>query len=115
MAIDVFGDGMHHNIGPMIQWVLHVGAQERIVHHDLDSMLMRNCRHSANVHQAQRRVARALNPDKLGLAWPYERRHVDLDAWRESHLNAMCSGNLCKVAMRSTVNIRYGDNMRACG
>lgn len=72
MAVDIFCDRMDHNICTMIQRVLHVGAQECIIHHNHDPMLMRNCSHGPYIHQAQRRIARRLDPYQLRLIGPYE-------------------------------------------
>ena len=79
VAIDILGDRMDDDIRSMIQRILNVWTQERIIHHRHDPMLMSNCSDGSNIHQAQCWIARALNPDQFGLVWSNQLFHVDFD------------------------------------
>lgn len=105
MPVDVFGDRMNHNIGPMVERVLNVGAEEGIIDHDHDAISVGHRGDVPNVHQAQSRIARAFDPDQLGLVRADEPGHVDLNARREGNLDAMGCRDLGEVAMRPAVDI----------
>lgn len=40
MAVDVFCDGVDDDVGAVVERVLHVGAQEGVVDHDHDAVLV---------------------------------------------------------------------------
>lgn len=80
MAIDVLCHRMYHDIRTVVQGVLDVGTEEGIVYHDHDSMLMSNRGNRSYVHQAQRGIARAFDPNQLRLVRPYELRDIQLNA-----------------------------------
>lgn len=115
MTINVFSDGMDHNIRAVIQRILDVWAEERIINHHHNAVSMCHRGNFTNVNQRQCRVAGAFDPDELGLIGPNEFGHVDLDTWRECHLDAMGSGNFGKVTMGTTVDIGDRDHVRALG
>ena len=106
MPIDIFGHRMNHKIGTMIQRILDVRAQESIVDDDHDTFAVRNGRHLSNIHQAQRRIARAFYPDQFRLPWTNHLCDIELNAGRECHLNAVRSRDLGEVPVCATVDIR---------
>lgn len=74
-------------------------------------MAMRDGCYVPNINQAQRRVAGRFNPHKTSFFWSYEVRNVELDARGEGHLYTVRCGDLCKVSMGATVNVRHRDDM----
>ena len=71
MPVYVLGYRMHDNIRTMIQRVLDVGTQERVIHHDHNSMLMGHTRNFSNIHKTQGWIAWTFNPYQLRLPRPY--------------------------------------------
>lgn len=56
MAVDVFRNGMDHNVGAVVQGVLDIGAHEGVVHDHRDAMAVGNSRHLCDIHHPQGRV-----------------------------------------------------------
>lgn len=115
MAVDVFGDGVDDDVGSMVERVLDIGAQEGIVHHDLDAVLVSNGRNGADVHEAQGRVGRGLDPDEPGLVGADQLGHVGLDGGREGDLDAVGGRDLGEVSVGAAVDVRDGDDVGAAG
>lgn len=115
MPIDVLCYRMYDDVRAMIQRILDVRAQEGIVNHNHDTMLMRYRSDLAYVDQAQGRITRTFDPYQLRLTRPYEIRDVHLDARRECNLNAMRRSDLSEVSMRTTIYVGYGDDVRSGG
>lgn len=113
MAVDVFRNGMDHNVGAVVQGVLDIGAHEGVVHDHRDAMAVGNSRHLCDIHHPQSRVGRGLDPDQLGVIWPDQFFHVELDAGRERHMHAVGRCNLGEVPVCSAVDIGYRNHMRA--
>ena len=105
---------MDDNVGTVIQRVLDIGAEKGVVDDDHDAIAMCHGRHVADIHQAEGRVAWALNPDQLGFIRSDQLGNVDFDAGRERNLNPVGRSHLGEVSMSSTVDVRNGDHMRAC-
>ena len=99
----------------MIQRVLHIGTHESVIDDDQDAMTMGNCCNLLNIHQPQRWIRGRFDPHQLGILRMNQGLHVQLNTRTERHLHAMCLGNLGKVPVRSTVDIRNGNNMRSRG
>ena len=76
MSVYVLCDRVHHDISSVVQRVLYVRTQKRVVDDHFDAMPMRNCRDRSYVHQAQRGIARRLDPDQPRLARSNELLHV---------------------------------------
>lgn len=115
MAVDVFGDGVDDDVGSMVKRILDVRAQESVVHHNLDAMLVSNGRNGANINEAQGRVGRGLDPDEPGLARADQLGHVGLDGGREGDLDAVGGRDLGEVSVSAAVDVRDGDDVRAAG
>ena len=115
MTIDIFRNGMQHDIRTMVQWILHIRTHKSVIHNHLNVIRMRNLGNLLDVHQSQRRVRRRLDPDQLGILGPDQLLHVHLDGRSKSHMNAMGRSHLGEVSMRSTVDVGDGNNMRARG
>lgn len=113
MTIDVFSHRVDNNVCAVIQRVLHIRTEKGIVHNDMNSMSMCYGCNFPNVHQTQRRIARAFNPDQFRLVRSNELGDIDLNAGRKGDLNAVGLGYFCEIAMGATVDIRYGHHMRA--
>jgi hypothetical protein len=62
MAVYILGHRMDNNIRPVVQGVLYIRAEEGIVNHNHDPMLMRNRGDSSYIDQAEGGIARAFNP-----------------------------------------------------
>ena len=104
---------MNYYVGAMIQRVLDIWAQEGIVNDDHDPMTMRHSCHFSDINQAQRRITGALDPYKFGSVRSDELANIDFDARGKCNLDAMSSGYFSEVAMRSAVNIRDRNDVRA--
>lgn len=115
MAIDVFRDGVNHDIRAMVERVLHIGAQKGVVNHDHDPMTMRHRGYFADIHQAQGGIARTLDPDQFRLIRPNQFGNVDLNAGGKCYLHAMRRGDFGEVAVRAAIDVGDGDNVRALG
>lgn len=113
MPIDVLGDGVDHNIRTVIERVLDVRAEERVVHHDQNAMSVRDRGHLANVDQAQGRVRRTLDPDQLRVVRTDELLDVDLNGRREGNVHAVGGRDLGEIPVCAAVDIRHGDDVRS--
>lgn len=78
-------------------------------------MLVGDSSHLPDIDQGQGRIAGALDPDQFRLVGPDELGHVDLNAGREGHLDAMRRCDFGKVTMSATVDIRDRYDVRALG
>lgn len=76
-------------------------------------MLVSNLRNGFDIHQAKGGVRWRFDPDELGIVRPDQLLHVELDAWREGDMDAVCRRNLGEISVRSTVHIGHRDDMRA--
>lgn len=67
MSIDVFGEGMHYNIGAKIQRLLEEGCHEGVVdgHNDFRIVLFDNSNDFSYVGNFQEWVGGGFEPDKL--------------------------------------------------
>ena len=99
----------------MIQRVLYVRAEESVIYDYHYTVLMRYGCNSADIDEAQCRITRTFDPYQLGFVRPYEVRDIQFYAGREGDLDSMCSRYLCEVSMRAPINVRDGNNVRACG
>lgn len=115
MAVDVLGDGVDDDVGSVVQGILDVRAQEGVVHHDLDAMLVSNGRNGADINEAQGRVGRGLDPDEPGLVRADQLGHVGLDGGREGDLDAVGGRDLGEVSVGAAVDVRDGDDVGAAG
>lgn len=111
MAVNVLSDGVHHNIGAMVEGVLDIGREEGVVHDDLDAMLVGLGDDGANVDETESRVARGLDPDKLGLRGNMC-ADINLDLRSESDLDTVSLGDLGEVAMGAAVDVGDRDDVR---
>ena len=105
MAVDVFGNGMHNDIGTVIQRVLDVRTQERVVDHDHDPVPVRHRGNIPDVDQTQCRIAGRFDPDQFGLVRSDHVRDIQLDTRGERDLHAMRRGHLCEIPMCASVDI----------
>lgn len=96
---------MNDNVCTMVQWILDIGAQKGIVYDHHYSVRMSHACNIPNIDQAQRRVARAFNPDQLCFIRPDELGNVDFEARRECDLNAMRSCNLGEISVCTAINV----------
>src|SRR5687768_8174049 len=88
VAVDVFGDAVHDNVGTVIERVLNVGAQEGVVDNNEDAVLVGGGGDGTNVDETQGGVAGRLNPHQLcGLCDVLADVHLDLG--REGDLDAV--------------------------
>lgn len=115
MTVDVLGDGVDDDIGTVVQRVLNVGAQEGVVDDNQDTVLVGDGSDLLDIDQAEGGVGGGFDPDQLGLVGADELLDVELNARRESHLDAMGGGNLGEVTVSSTIDIGDGDDVRARG
>ncbi len=115
MPVDVFGDRVDHDIGAVVEGVLHVGAEEGVVDDDHNAVSVGHRGDVPDIHQAQGGVAGTLDPDQLRLIRADELGHVDLDARRKRDLDAMGGSDFGEVAMRAAVDIRDRDHVGALG
>ena len=113
MAIYIFRNRMHHNIGSVIQRILDVWAQECVIHDNLDPMLMCHTSNLPNIHQTQCRIARTFYPYQFCLSGTYHLCDVKFDAWGKRYLDAMCGGDFGKVTMRATIHVGNRDDVGA--
>lgn len=114
VAVDVLCDGVHDDVGAVVQRVLHVGGQERVVDHDQDAVLVGDGGDVPDVDQAQRRVRRALDPDEFGL-FADQFLDVQFDGRGKRHLHPVRQCDLCKVPVRPAVDVRHRYYVRARG
>ena len=115
VAVYVLRNRVNDNICAVIKGILDVGTQECIVHYNHYAVLMCYRRHSSYINQFQRRIARSLDPYQLRLIGPYLACYIEFDAWCKRDLHAVGCCHLCKVSVRAPVDVRYGDDVRACG
>ena len=73
-----------------------------------------DCGDGADVHETEGRVAGAFDPDQFGLVGADQVRDVGLDAWGKGHLDSVCFGDLCEVAVGAPVYVGDADDMAAC-
>lgn len=99
----------------MVERVLDVWTHEGVIHHDQNSMAMGDISNGANIHQAECRVRRSLDPDELGLVGADQVLYMQLDAGREGHLDAVGGSHLGEVSVSSAVHIGDRDDMGAGG
>lgn len=52
MAVNVLSNGVHDDVGTVVQRVLDIGAHECVVNHHKDSMAMRNGSNLLNIDQS---------------------------------------------------------------
>lgn len=102
---------MDHNICAVIQRILYIRAEESIIDDHHNAVSMRHRGNFPDVNQCQSRVAGAFDPYQLRLIGPDEFGYVDLDIWRECHLDAMGGGDFGKVTMGTTVDIGDRDDV----
>lgn len=105
VAVDILGDGVDDDVGAVVERVLHVGAQEGVIDHDHDAVLMGDGGDFADVDEGQGRVAGAFDPDEFRFVRPDQVFYVDFDRWGECDLHAVRGGDLGEVTMRTTVNV----------
>lgn len=105
VSVDVLGHAVHHNVGAVVERVLHVWRQERVVHNHQNSMSVCNSRYGANIHQAQRGVAGRLDPYQLGLVGANQVLNVKLDGGRKGDVYAVRGSDLGEVAVGSSVYV----------
>jgi hypothetical protein len=104
MAVDVLCDGVHDDVGAVVERVLHVGRHESVIYHDHDAVLVRDCSDLADIYEGQCRVRGRLNPDELGVGSD-EVCDVDFDARAECDFDIVCERYLSEVAVRSSVDV----------
>jgi len=107
VPVDVLGHRVHHDVGAVVQRVLHVGRQERVVDDDEDAVLVGDAGDGADVDERERRVRRRLDPDELGFIGPDQVADVDFYRRRERHLHAVREGDFGEVAVRPAVYVRH--------
>lgn len=115
VTVDVLGDGVHDDIRTVVQGVLEVRAQEGVVHHDQDSMLMSDGSNLADIHQPESRVRRGLDPDEFGVIRADQLLNVGFDAGREGDMDAMRGGDLGEVTVCASVDVRDRHDVGAGG
>ena len=106
---------MDNNVCAVVERVLYVWAEERVVHHHHYAMLMRYCRDSPYINQLQRRIARSLDPYQFRLVRPYLTGYIEFDTWGECDLHTMGCSHLGEISVCATVDIGDGNDMGACG
>lgn len=115
MAVDVFRNGMNHNVGTVFQGVLDIWAHEGVVHDHRNPMPVGHSRNLCNVHHSHCRVRRRLDPDQLGVIWSNQFLHVQFNAGRERHVNAVSCRNLGEVPVCPPIDIGNRNDVCALG
>lgn len=115
VPVDVLRHGVDDNICAVIQRVLNVRAEERVVNHHHNPMLMCYRSDFADVDQRQCRIAGTFDPYQLRFVRPYQLCNVDFDTRGECDLNPMCGSDLCKVPVCPAVYIGDRNNVRTSG
>jgi hypothetical protein len=75
-------------------------------------MLVRNRRNLPNIDQGQSGVGRRFDPDELGV-WTDELGNINFNAGTKSDLDVVRKRNLCEVAVRASIYIRDGYDVRS--
>lgn len=110
VAVDVLCDGVHDDVGAVVQGVLDVGAQEGVVDDDQDAAGVGGGGDGADVDQAEGGVGRGLDPDEAGVVG-HVRGQVGLDVRGEGDADAVGAGDLGEVAVGAAVDVRDGDDV----
>lgn len=71
MTIDIFGNRVDDNVRSEVKRILDIRAQESIIHHDHDSMLMGDCSDLSDVYQPKGWVGGGFDPYQLCLIRAY--------------------------------------------
>lgn len=106
MPVDVFSYRVNDNVCTVVQGILDVGAEKRVVNNDHNTMLVGNGSDVPDINQAQSRVTRRFNPDEFRLVGPDHVGDIKLDAWRKRHLHAVRRGHLGEVTVSAPVDVR---------
>lgn len=112
VAIDVLCDGVDDDVGAVLERVLHIWREERVVNNNKNVLCVRDGYDGGNVDQAKRRVARGLDPDQAGIRGDVL-VDVDLDLGCECDFDAVGHCDLCEVAVGAAVDVGDGDDVRA--
>lgn len=115
MAIDVFRNGMNDKVGAVLQRILDIGAHEGVIDNHQDSMAVGDIRNLGDIDHPKCRVRRGLNPNQFGVARTDQLLHIQLNAGRESDLDAMGRSNFGEIPVCATIHIGDGYDVRAGG
>ncbi|RUS18122.1 hypothetical protein BC937DRAFT_89129 [Endogone sp. FLAS-F59071] len=113
MTVDIFCYRVHDDIGAEFKRVLEIRAHERVVDDQECAMTVCLLGHSADIDEAEGRVCRGLDPNKLGVGL-----EATLDiGWvvqiNKIGLNLELACDFGKVAISAAIDIVDGDNVRA--
>lgn len=114
VAVDVLGNRVDDDVGAVVERVLHVGGEERVVDDDEDAVFVGDGGDGADVDEGERGVRGRLDPDELRLRAD-QRLDVDLDRGREGHADVVRGRDAGEVAVSAAVDIADGDDMGADG
>lgn len=115
VTVDILGHGVNHHVGAVIQRVLDIGAHEGVVDHNQDAMAVGNFSHGFDIHQTEGRVGGGLDPDEFGLIGPNQVLDMQLDAWREGHVDTVRRCHLGEISVSAAVDIGDRNNVRPSG
>lgn len=111
VAVDVFGDGVHDNVGAVGEGVLDIGGHEGVVDDDEDAVLVGDVGDGADVDEREGRVGRGFDPDEFGPVGLDHAGDVEFDGGRKGDLDAVGRGDFGEVAMRAAVDVGDGNDM----
>ena len=112
MAVDVLGHTVDDDIGTVVERVLDVGAEEGVVDNDQDATLMGSGSNRTDIHKAESRVGRGLDPYELSVIGDVL-ADIDLDLGSEGDLDTVSLGDLGEVSVGAAVDVRDGDDVGA--
>ncbi len=81
VAVYIFRDGVDYDVCAVVKGVLDIGAEEGIVDHDRDAVLVGDCCDISDVDEAQCWITGAFDPDELCLLGPDEFSKVGFNSW----------------------------------
>ena len=114
VPVDVLCDGVHDDVGAVVERVLHVRRHEGVVDYDHDAVLVRDGSDLADVDKGECWVGGRLDPDEFRV-WADQLSDVDFDRRAEGDFDIVRECDLGEVAVRAAVDVRDGDDVRACG
>lgn len=114
VAVDVFGDGVHDNVGAVREGVLDIGGHEGVVDDDEDAVLVGDVGDGADVDEGEGRVGRGFDPDEFGPVGLDHAGDVEFDGGRKGDLDAVGRGDFGEVAMGAAVDVGDGNDMASC-
>jgi hypothetical protein len=83
VPVEELGGAVHHEISTELDWPLHIGTRERVVHHDERVAGVRDLARHVQVRDSQHGIGRRLEEEHLRVR---AKRPFDLDRLRRVHV-----------------------------